>query len=108
MLYLDLVLFVSNLPNKWRGAKHDSGEFGKVLMRSLAERDVGPFIQKRKEGTRNYAMAAADPAFWSFDNFTVKSIVGIPSDLTRRQIIRLYNLEQIGRASCRERVCQYV
>ncbi len=97
MLDLDLVRFVSNLPNRWRAAKHESGEFGKVLMRSLAERDVGQFIQKRKEGTRNYAMAAADPAFWNFDNFTVKPIVGIPPNPTKRQIIRLYNLELFHR-----------
>lgn len=97
MLDLDLVRFVSNLPNGWRAARHQSGEFGKVLLRRLAERDVGPFIQKRKEGTRNYAMAAADPSFWSFDRFSVRSVIGMPTSLTKRQIIRLYNLELFHR-----------
>lgn len=93
MLDLDLVRFVCNLPNAWRAAEDRSGEFGKVLMRRLAEREVGPFIQKRKEGTRNYAMAAADPAFWSFDDFTIRSAIGLSPPADKRQIIRMYNLE---------------
>ncbi|GIK98951.1 MAG: asparagine synthetase B [Alphaproteobacteria bacterium] len=93
MLDLDLVRFVCNLPNRWRAAADASGEFGKVLMRRLAEREVGSFIQKRKEGTRNYAMAAADPAFWSFGEFTIRSVVDVPQATNKRQIIRMYNLE---------------
>lgn len=46
---------------------------------------------------RNYAMATADPSFQDFDKFAIRSLVGHASHLTRRQTIRLYNLELFHR-----------
>ena len=56
MLDLDLVAFAANLPMRHKAASHANGEFGKRLFRTLAEREVGDFINARKEGTRNYAV----------------------------------------------------
>ncbi len=93
MLDLDLVAFAVNLPMRHKAALHDNGQFGKRLFRSLAEREVGSFTNVRKEGTRNYAMAMAEPAFWQLDSFETLKIVGIGTSLSKRQTIRAVNLE---------------
>lgn len=59
MLDLDLARFAINLPPRHKTARHESGHFGKKLLRQLVEVEMGSFMQKRKEGTRNFAMAAA-------------------------------------------------
>jgi asparagine synthase (glutamine-hydrolysing) len=102
LLDIDLVGFAVNLPNRFRGAQHSSGQFGKVLMRELAARDIGDFVQVKKEGTRNFAMAAADPSFWRFDRFQSLPLLGLDradlaGTLDKRQIVRLYNLELFHR-----------
>lgn len=94
MLDLDLVTFAVNLPPRLKAARHRSGQYGKVLLRELVERDLGPFMQVRKEGTRNFAMRAAEPAYWRFDRFQICELIGRPKgELTKRQIVRLFNLE---------------
>ena len=94
MLDLDLVAFAVNLPPRLKAARHRSGQYGKVLLRELVERDLGPFMQVRKEGTRNYAMRAAEPAYWRIDKFQICDLIGKPKgELTKRQIVRLFNLE---------------
>jgi len=97
LLDLDLVRFAVNLPARHKAARHASGFYGKALFRELAARDVGAFIQCRKEGTRNFAMTVADPALWRFDRFRVRELLPIPAAMTKRQVVRLYNLELFHR-----------
>lgn len=93
MLDLDLVEFAVNLPMRHKAAPHANGEFGKRLFRALAEREVGPFINVRKEGTRNYAMAMAEPGFWRLDAFETAKLGPRVESPSKRQIIRMVNLE---------------
>lgn len=93
MLDLDLVRFAVNLPISARADRHQSGHYGKVLMRELAEREIGRFVQCRKEGTRNYALQAANPEYWEFSKFSIKEILPIPENLSLRQALRLVHLE---------------
>ena len=98
MLDLDLVSFAVNLPPRLKAAKHASGHFGKVLLRNLVDREMGDFMQVRKEGTRNFAMAAADPRFWHLDRFAIADVIGkAKGTFTKRQIVRLINLEVFQR-----------
>lgn len=102
-LDIDLARFVVNLPARLKAARHASGHFGKVLMRELAARHIGDFVQVRKEGTRNFAMAAADPAFWNLDAFTIPEVLGrrLPQGPSKRALVRLYNLELFHRLCVR-------
>ena len=94
MLDLDLAEFAINLPPRHKVARHESGHFGKRLLRQLVEREMGSFMQKRKEGTRNFAMAAAQLDHWQLDNFSVLEELGPPqTPLSKRQMVRLINLE---------------
>lgn len=93
MLDLDLVAFAVNLPMRHKAAEDASGQFGKRLLRALATHEVGDFINVRKEGTRNYAMAMAEPEFWRLENFESPGATGRVENLSKREIIRLVNLE---------------
>lgn len=98
MLDLDLVSFAVNLPPRLKAAKHASGHFGKVLLRNLVDREMGDFMQVRKEGTRNFAMASAEPQFWHLDRFAMTDVIGkAVGTFTKRQIVRLINLEVFHR-----------
>jgi asparagine synthase (glutamine-hydrolysing) len=98
MLDLDLVSFAINLPPRLKAAKHPSGHFGKVLLRNLVDREMGDFMQVRKEGTRNFAMTSADPDFWHLDRFATTDVIGkAVGKFTKRQIVRLINLEVFHR-----------
>ena len=93
MLDLDLVAFAVNLPMRHKAAMHGNGEFGKRLFRSLATREVGDFINVRKEGTRNYALAMAEPQFWNLDRFAAPGQAGAWKNPSKRQLVRMINLE---------------
>jgi len=93
MLDLDLFAFVVNLPMHLRADRHENGEYGKVLFRRLAEREIGAFTNVAKEGTRNYAMAMADPAYWNLDAFSIASLCRLPTTPDKRDLIRMINLE---------------
>lgn len=97
MLDLDLVAFAVNLPTGLRAGRHPSGHFGKTLLRDLADDEIGPFMNVKKEGTRNYAMAMARPEYWHLNRFAIGQMFRIPQGLTRRTIIRLVNLELFHR-----------
>ncbi|MCA9472537.1 MAG: asparagine synthase (glutamine-hydrolyzing) [Nitrospirales bacterium] len=93
LLDMDLVRFVCHLPPRFKSARHSSGHFGKLLLRELAAREIGEFVNRGKEGTRNYSMAWAHPSFWNFDHFAIQDVVHIPDELSKRDVIRLMNLE---------------
>jgi asparagine synthase (glutamine-hydrolysing) len=93
MLDLDLVRFAVNLPARLKVGRDISGHFGKRLMRELAKREIGDFVNVKKEGTRNFAMKVADSRYWRFGNFAIRELMRIPDEMTKREIIRLINLE---------------
>lgn len=98
MLDIDLVRFICNLPSYLRYAKHTSGSNNKYLLRELASRKIGDFVNVPKEGTRNYSVKISDPSFWDFDRFTLNEIIEAPFDSlkvksNRKLLFRLINLE---------------
>lgn len=97
MLDMDLVSFSLNLPLGLRAAVDGSGQFGKRILRDLASREMGPSINRKKEGTRNYSMAMADPMHWRLDAFRIGSFLPLPDAPTRRDVIRFVNLELFHR-----------
>ncbi len=97
MLDMDLVRFSVNLPLGLRAAVDDSGQFGKRILRDLASREIGPSINRKKEGTRNYSMAMADPTYWRPDAFRIGSFLPLPAAPSRRDVIRFVNLELFHR-----------
>jgi len=97
MLDIDLVRFAINLPAEYKVRTHPGGHFGKYLLRELVERDIGPFMNLPKEGTRNYAMAVAEPRFWRRDKFAIGEFFDIPEDASKRAMVRLINLEVFHR-----------
>ncbi|TXL77073.1 asparagine synthase (glutamine-hydrolyzing) [Vineibacter terrae] len=97
MLDMDLVRFCVNLPLRLRAAPDESGQFGKRILRDLASREIGPSINRKKEGTRNYSMAMADPTYWRPDAFRIGAFLPLPAAPTRRDIIRFVNLELFHR-----------
>lgn len=98
LLDMDLVRFAVNLPARYRAAHHCSGHFGKRLLRDLAGSLIGDFVNAGKEGTRNYAMRVADPQRWRLARFAIREFVPIPAQLSRRDMIRLMNLEIFHRS----------
>ena len=97
LLALDLVRFAINLPARMRAARDHTGQFGKYLMRQLAGREIGDFMYREKEGTRNYSVAMAKPEYWNFAAFEIAKIFDLPQEMDTRQIIRAYNLELFHR-----------
>ncbi|MDR4305207.1 asparagine synthase (glutamine-hydrolyzing) [Chelatococcus sambhunathii] len=98
MLDLDLVGFAANLPMRWKAAEHANGEYGKRLMRALAEREIGGFTNVKKEGTRNYAMAMAEPSFWRPELFEAAALVGAGAPTSKKDLLRRINLEMFHNA----------
>ena len=93
MLDLDLVAFAANLPMRWKAARHENGEYGKRLMRTLAEREIGGFTNVKKEGTRNYAMAMAEPRLWRPELFRAGALVEAAPPASNKDLLRQINLE---------------
>jgi asparagine synthase (glutamine-hydrolysing) len=97
MLDLDVVRFVVNLPTSQKFAEGTPGHPGKHLLRRLARRLIGDYIDMAKEGTRNYSMRIADSRYWNLDRFAIRELVSFPQDVTPRDLIKLVNLELFHR-----------
>jgi asparagine synthase (glutamine-hydrolysing) len=98
MLDFDLVRFVSNLPSYLRYSAHNNANKNKYLLRELASRKIGDFVNVPKEGTRNYSMKISDHSFWDFDRFMLNEIMELPFKSgkvksNKKLIFRLLNLE---------------
>jgi len=93
MLDLDVVRFTTNLPMAHKFDVGAPGHPGKHLLRRLARRLIGDFIDKTKEGTRNYSMRIADDRYWDLSRFAIRELVPFPEKITPRDLIKLVNLE---------------
>ena len=100
MLDLDLARFVVNLPIALRAGRHPgSGHFGKVMLRDLADREIGPFMNQAKEGTRNYSMRMVEPGYWRTERFAIGKLMKLPpaESIAKKDLLRLVNLELFHR-----------
>jgi hypothetical protein len=94
LLDLDLVRHAVNLPLEMRSSRGADGQYGKTVLRAVAVREIGSFVGRRKEGTRNYATKFARAEQWRWENFRIGELFEIPvAKLTRGDVIRLSNLE---------------
>lgn len=97
-LDLDLVKFCLNLHSKFK-ISQKSKHKNKFLVRKLAIKKYGKFIDKEKEGTRNYSKYIANKKFWNFKNFKILNFSNIKKELNFREIFKLVNLEILLRSS---------
>ena len=63
------------------------------MLRKLAINKYGKFINKEKEGTRNYAKYISNKNFWNFDKFLILKKIRFKPKFIYREIFKLINLE---------------
>ena len=97
-LDLDLVGFVVNLPFKFKYSNTGNGNYElKALLRHLAKRKIGDYIDVKKEGTRNYSMRISNMEYWDILSFKLNDILNIPNDLNNKDMFKLICLEMFHR-----------
>lgn len=96
LLDLDLVKHVTNLPARYKTQRHGD-HFGKCLLREFACREIGNFVDLKKEGTRNFAMHMSQARFWNFPAFSLNEVIAMPQEPSKRDIMRIVNLELFHR-----------
>tara|TARA_B100000787_G_C16072018_1_gene240365 strand:- start:293 stop:664 length:372 start_codon:yes stop_codon:yes gene_type:complete len=97
-LDIDLVEFCLNLPGKFKISKNNRFK-NKYLIRKLASNKFGKFIDKEKEGTRNYSKFIANKKFWNFDNFQILRIIKMTNKPSYKEIFKIINLEILLRST---------
>ena len=95
-LDLDLVKFCLNLPLKYKVNKINKF-INKYLFRRLAIRNYGKFINKEKEGTRNFSRFISNKEFYNFEKFTILKKVKLDNYFSEKEIFKLVNLEILQR-----------
>jgi len=95
-LDLELVKFCANIPTEYKfsDTKNISNKY---LLRKLASEELGNYINRPKEGTRNYSKSISNPIFWNLDNFLIIKKLSIRKDLTYKELFKVINLEIIYR-----------
>ena len=97
-LDLELVEFSLNLPGKFKISKKNNFK-NKFLVRKLAIKKYGKFIDREKEGTRNYSKFISNTKFWNFNNFQILKTIKIKKNLNFKEIFKLINLEILLRST---------
>ena len=97
-LDIDLVEFCLNLPGKFKISKNNRFK-NKYLIRKLASNKYGKFIDKEKEGTRNYSKFISNKKFWNFDNFQILRIIKMTNKPSYKEIFKIINLEILLRST---------
>lgn len=101
-LDLELVEFCLNLPAKFKISNKKNNKF---LIRKLAVKKYGNFINKKKEGTRNYSKYISNKKFWNFDNFKILKMIKIKEitkEMSFKEIFKIINLEILIRSTLNE------
>ena len=97
-LDLDLIEFCLNLPGKFKISK--KSKFGnKFMIRKLVIKKYGKFIDKKKEGTRNYSKYISNKKFWNFNKFEILKTIKINKNPHYKEIFKLISLEILLRAT---------
>ena len=98
-LELDLVRFCLNLDKKFKISRFNRYK-NKYLFRKLAIKKYGNFINKKKEGTRNYSKYISNPKFWNFNAFLISKNIKIDQKkISYQDIFKLINLEILQRST---------
>jgi asparagine synthase (glutamine-hydrolysing) len=97
-LDLELVEFCLNLPGKFKISKQSNFK-NKLVVRKLAIKKYGKFIDKEKEGTRNYSKYISNKRFWNFNKFQILKTITMKKNLHYKEIFKLINLEILLRAT---------
>lgn len=100
-LDLDLVEFCLNLPLKYKINKENKF-INKYLFRKLAKKHYGKFIDRKKEGTRNFSKFISNKKFWNFQNFKILKRIKVDKDLSYKEIFKLINLEILLRTTTQD------
>ena len=87
-LDLDLVKFIFNEPTEKKITKNTS----KVLFKALSKKFLGKFIDKEKEGTRNYSRYISNPSFWNLKEFKLTEIIEIKKNYSELPLKLLYKI----------------
>jgi asparagine synthase (glutamine-hydrolysing) len=95
-LDLELVKFCANIPTEYKFSETKNIS-NKYLLRKLASEELGNYINRPKEGTRNYSKSISNPIFWNLDNFLIIKKLSIRKDLTYKELFKVINLEIIYR-----------
>lgn len=97
-LELGLVRFCLNLHKKFKISRFNRYK-NKYLFRKLAIKKYGNFINKKKEGTRNYSKYISNPKFWNFNAFLISKNIKIDQKkISYQDIFKLINLEILQRS----------
>jgi asparagine synthetase B (glutamine-hydrolysing) len=96
-LELDLVRFCINLHPKFKISRLNKFK-NKYLFRELAIRKYGSFINKEKEGTRNYSKFISNYRFWNFNAFLISKFIKIDKKNSYKDVFKLLNLEIVQRS----------
>ena len=97
-LDFDLVEFCLNLPSKFKVSKQNNLK-NKFIIKKLAIKKYGKFIDNAKEGTRNYSKYISNKKFWNFNKFKILKKIRINKNLHYKEIFKLINLEILLRAT---------
>ena len=92
--FLDLkfVEFCLNLPGKFKILIKNKFK-NKAALRKLAITKYGEFINKEKEGTRNFSKYISNEKFWNLKKFIILKKIKIKKKLSFREVYKLINLE---------------
>lgn len=72
-LDLELVKFIVNLKSTLKVNKKNNVYNFKYIIKKLAKKKLGNFIDQPKEGTRNYSKKISNINFWDFSKFRINS-----------------------------------
>lgn len=97
LLDINLVRYVVNLQCKWRFEKNNEDYHLKRILRDLAIARIGAFINKPKEGTRNYSMHVSKSEYWNISSFKLNELITIPDELDKKRLFQLICLEMFHR-----------
>jgi len=94
MLDIDLVKWVVNLPIKKKfNISSRDGMPNKFLLRQLANKLIGNFMNVSKEGTRNFSKAISIEELWNLNQFRIFEVLGRKKIHSYKDLFKIINLE---------------
>ena len=102
-LDLKLVKFITNLKSSLKVNIKKNNLNHKYIIKELAKKEIGNFIDQPKEGTRNYSKKISNARFWDFSKFLIKKHINELKNknfnikLDFKTIFKLISLEIIYR-----------
>ena len=102
-LDLDLVKFITNLKSCMKVRRIGKKLNHKYIIKKLAKKNIGNFIDISKEGTRNYSKKIANLDYWNLSKFRIYKCINelknqrFNNKLDYKTIFKLISLEIIYR-----------